>query len=90
MEFDWDRNKAAINLIKHKVSFQEASTVFDDPFAITFDDPDHSIFEQRDLTFGMTRTDKLLAVIHTEEKGMIRIISARHMTKQERKIYEEG
>lgn len=89
MEFRWDSKKAAKNLRKHKISFQEAATVFGDPLAITFDDPDHSFEEQRFLTFGAARTGKLLIVSHTEEKSLIRIISARLMTKKERKIYEE-
>ena len=90
MEFDWDNKKAAKNIKKHKISFQEAASVFNDILAITFDDPDHSIGEHRLLTFGTTRTGKLLIVSHTEINGLMRIISARLMKKHERKIYEEG
>ena len=90
MNLDWDAKKASSNVRKHGVSFPEAGTVFGDPMALTFDDPDHSIGERRFLTFGVTRTDKFLIVCHTEVAGVTRIISAREMNKQERKIYEEG
>nr|VFK80701.1 MAG: hypothetical protein BECKSD772D_GA0070982_11439 [Candidatus Kentron sp. SD] len=83
--------KATWNLKRHRVSFQEAASVFGDPLAITFpDDPDHSINEHRLLTFGTTKTGKLLVVSHTEENGSMRIISARAMEKHERTIYENG
>ncbi|MBK8640345.1 MAG: BrnT family toxin [Chromatiaceae bacterium] len=90
MKLDWDPNKAAANLRKHGVSFQEAATVFGDPMALSFDDPDHSTGERRFLTFGLTRTEKWVIVSHTEEGGITRVISARTMNKRERKIYEEG
>jgi uncharacterized DUF497 family protein len=90
MKFEWDLSKSDINLKKHGVSFHEASTVFGDPLAITFNDPDHSIGEHRLLTFGHSRANQLLAVVHTERHGKTRIISARRATKQERKIYEGG
>jgi uncharacterized DUF497 family protein len=90
VEFEWDNKKAAMNLKKHGVSFQEAASVFGDPLAMTFHDPDHSIGEHRLLTFGTTRTGKLVIVSHTETNGSMRIISARSVEKQERKIYEEG
>jgi len=90
MEFGWDPNKSDANLKKHGISFHEAATVFGDPLAITFNDPDHSILEHRFLTFGYSRMNQLLVVIHTERRGKTRIISARRATKQERKIYEEG
>jgi uncharacterized DUF497 family protein len=90
VKLDWDPKKAASNLRKHGVSFQEAGTVFGDPMALTFDDPDHSIGERRFLTFGVARTAKFLIVCHTEVVGVTRIISARQMNKYERKIYEEG
>ena len=89
MDFEWNENKAEGNLKKHDVSFREAATVFGDPLAITFNDPDHSIGERRLLTFGRTVTDKLIIVSHAELEDTIRIISARPMTKQERKIYEQ-
>ena len=90
MEFEWDPHKSDINLKKHGVSFHEASTVFGDPMSITFNDPDHSIGEHRLLTFGYSRMNQLLAVVHTERHGKTRIVSARRATRQERKIYEDG
>ena len=90
MEFEWDPRKSDINLKKHGVSFHEASTVFGDPLALTFNDPDHSVSEHRFLTFGHSRANQLLAVVHAERRGKTRIISARRATRQERKIYEDG
>ena len=90
MEFEWDPDKAKVNLKRHSVSFHEASTVFGDPLAITFNDPDHSIREHRFLTFGYSQKGRLLVVIHTERPGKTRIISARRATRQERNIYEDG
>jgi uncharacterized DUF497 family protein len=90
MEFEWNFSKAEVNFKKHGVSFHAASTVFGDPAALTFNDPHHSIGEHRFLTFGFSRENHLLAVVHTERHGKIRIISARRATAQERKIYEEG
>jgi uncharacterized DUF497 family protein len=90
MRFEWDPRKSGINLRKHGISFHEASTVFGDPLSITFNDPDHSIGEHRFLTFGNSRTNQLLAVVHTERHGKTRIISARRATRPERKIYENG
>ena len=90
MEFEWDKGKAELNLKKHGTSFYEAATVFGDPLAITFDDPDHSVDEYRLITFGLSRFNQLLVVSHIERKDKIRIISARPMTKQERKLYEKG
>lgn len=90
MEFEWDPKKAAGNTRKHDVTFHEAATVFGDPLAITFTDPDHSVGEVRYLTFGLSRFDRLLVVSHTDHRDRIRIISARLMTRQERRIYGEG
>jgi len=89
MEFENDPAKAARNLKKHKVSFEEAASVFGDPLAYTFADPDHSIGEERWLMFGLSRMERVLAVIYTHRRGEYRIISARLATRQERKIYEE-
>lgn len=89
MNFEWDPKKAAVNEKKHGVSFTEASTVFDDPLAYTFSDPDHSGDEHRFLTFGMSMSHRLLVVAHTDRNLKIRIINARLLTKHERKIYEE-
>jgi uncharacterized DUF497 family protein len=90
VEFEWDKKKAAENIRKHGISFHEAATVFGDPLAISFDDPEHSIGEDMLLTFGTTRTGKLVIVSHTERNRKMRIISTRLMTKPERKIYENG
>lgn len=90
MEFENDPAKAAINLRKHRVSFEEAASVFGDPMAYTFADPDHSIGEERWLMFGLSRMGRVLAVIYTHRRGRYRIISARRATRRERKIYEEG
>ena len=90
MEFEWDEKKAKGNLRKHRVSFEEASTVFRDPLSATGRDPDHSIGEDRFVTFGLSSRGRLLVVSHTEREEKIRIISARPAKKGERKIYEEG
>jgi hypothetical protein len=90
IEFEWDDKKAATNTRKHGVSFQEAATVFEDPLAITFPDPDHSGSEHRYITFGMSQSNRLLVLAHTDRGHKTRIISARLTTKHERKIYEEG
>lgn len=89
MEFEWNDKKAVKNEKKHGVSFHEAATVFGDPMAITFSNPEHSRTEHRYLTFGLSQFNRLLVVAHTDRGENIRIISARTMTKQERKIYEE-
>ena len=90
MEFEWDPNKSDDNLKKHGITFHEASTVFGDPLAITFNDPYHSMVEHRFLTFGCSRAGQLMVVVHTERHEKTRIISARRATRQERKIYEDG
>lgn len=90
LSFEWDPQKAAENLKNHRVSFRDAITIFGDPLAITFDDPDHSTAEQRWLTFGLSSKGRLLAVSHAERKSNIRLISARLAIRSERKIYEEG
>jgi len=86
--FEWSPKKAAANVAKHKVSFDEASSVFDDPLAITIDDPDSSTDENRLLTKGMSQRSKLLVVAHTYEAGVVRVISARRATENERSQYE--
>lgn len=90
MQFEWDHKKAFSNKRKHGVSFHEAATVFGDPLAVTFTDPDHSQDECRFLTFGISKSGYLLVVSHTERAKRIRIISARKIDQHERKIYEEG
>ena len=88
MRLEWDREKAKKNYRKHKVSFDEAMTVFYDPLSATFDDPDHSVGEQRLITVGYSSRGRLLVVSHTERIKAIRIISARLATTQERKRHE--
>jgi uncharacterized protein len=90
VEFESDPVKASINLKKHKVSFEEAASVFGDPIALTFPDPDHSIGEERWLMFGQSRMARILVVIFTHRRGKYRIISARLATKHEKKTYEES
>jgi uncharacterized protein len=90
MEFEWNPEKAAINLKKHNLSFQEAATVFDDSLSVTFPDPDHSIGESRYVIIGMSRSGQLLVVSHTDRENRTRIISARRATRQERRFYEKG
>jgi uncharacterized protein len=90
MRFTWDAKKATANLRKHGVSFEEASTALRDTLSATGSDPDHSVGEHRFITFGVSTLGRLLAVSHTEEGDVIRIISARLATRQERGIYEEG
>lgn len=90
MEFEIDPAKATRNLKKHKVSFEEAASVFGDPMAYTFADPDHSVGEERWLMFGLSQRGRILAVIFTHRRAKYRIISARLATRHERKIYEEA
>jgi uncharacterized DUF497 family protein len=90
MEFAWNPNKAALNLEKHGVSFQEATTVFNDPLSATFPDSDHSIQESRYIIIGMSGFGQLLVVAHIDRGEKVRIISARKATRQERRFYEEG
>lgn len=87
--FEWDEEKASLNLKKHGISFNEAITVFEDPYSITLDDPIHSQLEARFLIIGYSRYNRLLLVVHTEREKNIRIISARRVTNGERKLYEQ-
>lgn len=89
MEFEWNPRKAAENLRRHKVSFNEAATVFGDSLSATASDPDHSIEERRYITIGLSNRGRLLMVAHVESHERIRIISARTLTRSERKAYEE-
>ena len=88
--FEWDETKAVANLRKHGVPFEEGASVFSDPLAYTFGDPDHSVGEQRLLTFGFSQSGRLLAVAHAERGRAIRIIGARKATRHERGIYEQS
>jgi uncharacterized DUF497 family protein len=91
MNFVWDPEKDKRNLKKHKVSFEEAVTVFYDPLAQTSHDPDHSDDEERFIIIGHSHKDNLLFIIHIYKEGTetIRIISARKATKREQKDFEE-
>lgn len=89
VNFEWDLAKAARNYLKHRVSFHEASTIFGDPLAVTFPDPDHSVSEKRFVTIGMSTVSRVLIVAHTDRGEAIRIITARRASPHERKYYEE-
>ena len=90
MEFEWDISKAAANLKKHGVSFEEAKTVFDNPLAVIFDDDLHSIDENREIIIGHSRQNRFLLIAFIERSYSIRIISARLATRQERQDYEQN
>ena len=90
MLFEWDPQKAQSNLRKHGVSFDDAATVFQDSLSLTGADPDHSLSEDRFVTFGVSSAGRLLVVSYTERGSTIRIVSARRATRSERKLYEEG
>jgi uncharacterized DUF497 family protein len=90
MLVEWDYAKAAENRRKHKVSFTEAVTVFDDPLAVTIPDPDHSVSEDRFITMGESKRGRLLVISHTYRGALIRLISARRSTRGEQSDYEEG
>ncbi len=88
MSFEWNEEKAKANIDKHGVSFDEATSVFDDPLFLTFADPTHSIQEQRFVIMGESARGRLLVVSYTERVATTRLISARPITKKERKAYE--
>jgi len=88
MQFEWDREKSKKNFKKHRVSFDEAVTIFYDPLSATFDDIDHSDNEKRLITVGYSSYSRLLVVAHTERGKTIRVISARPATAHERKRHE--
>ena len=90
MDFAWDQAKAAGNLQKHQVSFEEARSVFDDPLAATHEDEGHSGTEAREFIVGHSGQGRLLLVCFTERRGGIRLISARQVTRLERQDYEES
>jgi len=90
MEFEWDPEKAEANAAKHGITFHEAATLFGDPLALSFPDPDHSVDENHFITFRLSRFHQQLVVSHTYRAGRVRIISARLMTRRERIIYEKG
>jgi hypothetical protein len=89
LQFTWHGSKAASNFKKHHVSFDDAATVFGDPFASIFDDPDHSEGERREIIIGHSVSGLLLLVSFTERDDMVRLISARRTDAHERQKYEE-
>ena len=88
LEFQWNNRKAKENMRRHQVSFEEAMTVFSDFLSLTIPDPLHSEKEERLIIIGYSEKQRLLVVVHTERGDVIRIISARQTTPQERKTYE--
>jgi uncharacterized protein len=89
LDFEWDPRKAATNLAKHQVSFEEAATVFGDPLGRIVADPRHSAVEERWVLLGMSKERRLLAVMYIERASAVRVISARRATRPERRDYEE-
>jgi uncharacterized DUF497 family protein len=89
LKFEWDENKSKLNLKKHGVDFKEGKTVFNDPFAITIDDPDHSDFEERYIDIGISSKGRILVVWYTERNNNIRIIGCRKAIRFEREQYEK-
>lgn len=92
--FEWDENKAKSNLRKHKVGFDEAESIFNDPLVVTFADESHSLEEERFISIGLSNVNRILLAVHTETSKnadviLVRIISCRKATDSERKIYEE-
>jgi len=89
LRFEWDNTKAQTNIRKHKVSFEEAKTVFNDPALVTYPDIEHSDEELRFVNIGQSERGRVLIVIHTERDDITRIISSRKATAAERVIYEQ-
>lgn len=89
MTYEWDLAKAQANVKKHRVTFEEAASVFLDPSALTFWDPDHSEKEDREITIGRSARQRVLFIAHAPRDGRVRIISARKATRKEQKQYEE-
>jgi uncharacterized protein len=90
MKFEWDESKRISNLEKHGISFEEAKTIFDNPLAVIFDDPYHSIGEIREIIIGHSSQNQLLMVAFTERSGVIRIVSARLANRREANDYERN
>ena len=90
MTYEWDPVKATANVKEHHVTFEEGASVFLDPSALTFWDPDHSEEEDREITIGRSARQRVLFVAHTARESRVRIISARRATRQEQRQYEEG
>jgi hypothetical protein len=89
LRFVWDENKARSNLQKHGVSFEEAQSIFGDPFSLTIVDEKHSMEEERFIDLGISNRNRLLVVVYSEQEATIRIISSREATSQERRHDEE-
>jgi hypothetical protein len=89
LTFEWRREKATENLRKHNVSFEEAKTVFDDPFSVTIADPEHSTDEDRYIDIGLSARGQMLVVVYTKRGSNIRIISCRKATNAERRTYDQ-
>lgn len=90
LKFEWDSRKAQINKRKHGITFEQASTIFGDPLSLTIPDPAHSIGEDRFVTIGASVNGKLIVVVHVDYDDIIRIISARNATRNEKRQYEQG
>lgn len=90
MQFEWDPEKAARNLRRRRISFNEAVTVLGDPLSTTYPDEAHSEEETRFLTIGASQRGQILVVAHTERNDTIRIITARRATRREREFYEQS
>jgi uncharacterized protein len=90
MKFEWGKPKAQQNWSKHKVTFEEAKTIFEDPLCVDLYDPDHSLDEESYLCIGMSSQRRLLIASYTEREDSTRLISAREVTREEREAYEEG
>ncbi len=88
-DFEWDAVKEAANYRKHRVDFEEATSVFNDPLAITIFDPDHSFDEERFIDIGISDRSRLLVVVYTERRKKIRIISCRKALAEERRAYDQ-
>ena len=90
MTYEWDPVKAAANARKHRVTFEEAASVFLDPMALTFWDPDHSAEEDREITIGRSAQQRVLFVAHAAREGRLRIISPRRAARREQRQYGES
>ena len=89
LKFEWDENKSTLNLKKHGIDFREGKTIFNDPFAITIDDPDHSDLEERYINIGISSKGRILVVWYTERNYNIRMIGCRRANRFERGQYEK-
>jgi uncharacterized DUF497 family protein len=90
LRFEWNDKKARLNKRKHKLAFEEASTVFGDPLSLTIPDTVHSVGDDRFITIGTSDKNRLIVVVYTDNEDVIRIISARQASANEKKQYENG